>query len=71
MKSIHKYITVNSDTLYIPELKQFFGKRVELSIKQENLQKSEKYKMKHFFDAIGKIEIDENAVHQLRERSIS
>jgi len=68
MNVVHLHITVDSETLHIPESKGFMGKKVELRIVEE--EKSEKEKqMNRFFSASGNVEIDEEAVLKLREES--
>jgi len=66
MEAIRLYLKVDSDTLHIPELRRFIGKRVELILIEEP---SEEIKMEKFFSAVGKVNIDEKAVHRLREES--
>jgi len=66
MEAIRLYLKVDSDTLHIPELRRFIGKRVELILIEEP---SEEIKMEKFFSAVGKVNIDEEAVHRLREES--
>ena len=70
MEAIKIQRKISSDTLHIPELKQFLGKNVEIIL----LELPEKKKMKStnmskFIDAAGKIDIDEEAVAALREKS--
>jgi len=62
---------INSEDIHIPELRQFIGKMVEIVIIGEHTSPDEKKdgKMERFFSAAGKIEIDENAIWQLREES--
>ena len=71
MQAIRLLIKVDSENIHIPELRRFIGKRVEMIIIDEPNIFSEKKnrKMERFFSAAGKIEIDEEAVHQLREES--
>ena len=68
MEAIRLYLKVDSDTLHIPELRRFIGKRVELILIEEEPSEEIK-KMEKFFSAVGKVNIDEEAVHRLREES--
>jgi len=67
MEAIRLYLKVDSDTLHIPELRRFIGKRVELILIEEPSEEIKK--MEKFFSAVGKVSIDEKAVHRLREES--
>lgn len=71
MKAIRKYIVVDSDTICIPELKQFRGKRIELTLTEtESMGRTKgENRMRHFFAAAGKVKIDEDSIYQLREES--
>jgi len=62
---------IDSENIHVPELRNFIGKKVEIIIIEEPISFNEKEdrKMENFFSAAGKIEIDENAVRQLREES--
>ena len=59
-------IKVDSEDVHIPELKKFMGKTVEMIITEVP---PEKQKMKLFFDAVGKIKIDEEVIREWREVS--
>jgi len=64
-------MTINSENIHVPELRQFIGKTVDIIIIDAPTSSNEKKdrKMERFFSAAGKIEIDENAIWQLREES--
>lgn len=66
MKVTKVRIKVDSEDVHIPELKKFIGKTVEMIITEV---KPENRKMERFFEAAGKIEIDEEAIRQWREVS--
>jgi len=57
---------VDSEDVHIPELKKFIGKTVEMIITEV---KPENRKMERFFDAVGKVKIDEEAIRKSREAS--
>ena len=59
-------IKVDSEDVCIPELKKFIGKTVEMIITEV---KPKNRKMDKFFEAAGKVKIDEEAVRKLREAS--
>ena len=72
VKATKVRIRVDSEDVHIPELKKFIGKTVEMIIAEvppilPREGKSEK--MKHFFEAAGKIDIDEEVIRQWREVS--
>jgi len=60
---------ISSDTLHIPELKKFLGKNVEIILLELPEKKMRPANMNKFIDAAGKIDIDEEAVAALREKS--
>lgn len=65
-------IKVDSEEVRIPELRKFIGKTVEMIITEAPSVSSDEEKsgkMKRFFEAAGKIEIDEEAIRQWREVS--
>jgi len=65
-------IKVDSEDVHIPELRKFIGKTVEMIITEAPSISSDKEKsgkMKRFFEAAGKIEIDEETIRQWREVS--
>lgn len=66
METTKVIMKVDSEDVRIPELKRFMGKTVEMIITEVS---PENRKMRHFFEAAGKIEIDEEAVRQWREVS--
>lgn len=63
MQTTKIIMKVASEDVHIPELRKFMGKTVEMIITEVP---PEKKKMKHFFEAAGKIEIDEEAIRQWR-----
>ena len=58
MQTARILMKVDSEDVHIPELKKFMGKTVEMIVTEVPPEK----KMKRFFEAAGKIEIDEEAV---------
>jgi hypothetical protein len=61
---------VDSENIHLPEIRKFIGKRVEMIIIEtlSTLPNEKKDGNKErFFEAAGKVEIDEDAVRQLRE----
>ena len=71
MQAIRLFMKVDSENIHVPELRKFIGKKVEMIIIEEPTVFSEEKnrKMERFFSAAGKVEIDEEAVRQLREES--
>jgi hypothetical protein len=59
-------IKVDSEDVHIPELKKFIGKTVEMIIAEV---KPKNKKMERFFEAAGKVKIDEEAIRKSREVS--
>ena len=70
METIKLHRKINSETLYIPELKRFFGKNVEIILLELPEKNPKKNKMEKFISAAGNIDIDEKAVSDLRKKSI-
>ena len=66
LRATRVLIKVDSESVRIPELKKFVGKTVEMIITEV---KPKNKKMKHFFEAAGKVRIDEEAIRQFREVS--
>ncbi len=66
MKVTKVRLKVDSENIHIPELKKFIGKTAEMVITEVS---PEKQKMKRFFDAVGKIKIDEEVIREWREVS--
>ena len=64
MQAIRKRIIIDSDTIKIPELKQFIGKTMEIILLEDTEEKN-----KAFIDLAGKIVLDDEAVTNLRENS--
>ena len=69
MKTIHKSIEIKDDIIRIPELKEFKGKNVEITITEKTKNRNRKHHMEDFFKFAGKIDIDEDVIHTLRETS--
>ena len=71
MEAIKLKITVESDTLKIPELKKFIGKKIEVILlddsKDEKPQSSKYSKLKKLK---GTIDFDDTALADLRKNSI-
>lgn len=71
MEAIKIRKTIQSETLHIPELQKFIGKRVEIIFLELPEKKETVPKGKNkFIAASGKIDIDEKSVAELRTRSI-
>ncbi len=71
MNALKFHITVKSDTLKIPELKKFMGKRIEIILLDDSKNEVPATdKFKKLKDIIGKIHFDENALSELRQKSI-
>ena len=70
METTRLVMKINSENIHVPELRRFIGKTVEIIIQaSESSNEKKDSKMERFFSAAGKIEIDENAIWQLREVS--
>jgi len=65
---INDYVGENGINISINKLLQFKNKRVEIIILPMEEEKELKPKNK-FFNAVGKIDIDENEINSLREVS--
>ncbi|MBA4369072.1 MAG: hypothetical protein C0403_15695 [Desulfobacterium sp.] len=71
MEAIKIKKRITSDTIHIPELQKFMGKNVEIILLELPGKKIGKPKtMTKFISASGKIDIDEKAVADLRNKSI-
>jgi len=71
MEAIKIKKRITSDTIHIPELQKFIGKNVEIILLELPGKKIGKPKtMIKFISASGKIDIDEKAVADLRNKSI-
>jgi len=72
MEALKLHLTIKSDTLKIPELKKFIGRRVEVIFLDEDSKKEKSIieKFKKFKNLKGKIHFDDNAFNELREKSI-
>lgn len=60
---------VNSETITIPQLKKFIGKKVEIICICEENKKKSSAKFQKFFSLAGKIKIDGKKINELRESS--
>jgi hypothetical protein len=70
MEAIKIKKRINSEILHIPELQKFMGKSVEIIFLELPDKKTAKSKtINKFIDASGKIDIDEKAVADLRNKS--
>ena len=65
---INDYVGENGINIGINKLMQFKNKRVEIIILPMEEEKEVKQKKK-FFNAVGKIKLDENEINSLREVS--
>ncbi len=66
MKVTKVRLKVDSEDVHIPELKKFMGKTVEMIITEV---KPNDKKMENFFEAVGKVKIDTEAIRKCREAS--
>ena len=71
MEALKFHLTVESDTIKIPELKQFIGKRIEvILIDDSQKSKTVNNRFQRIKDLRGKISFDDNALSTLRQDSI-
>ncbi len=72
MEAIKLQRKIDSEMIHIPELKRFLGKNVEIILLEipSNEALKSKRDIKKFISASNKIDIDENAVELLREKSL-
>ncbi|MGB7159919.1 MAG: hypothetical protein WBD40_17770 [Tepidisphaeraceae bacterium] len=59
---------LDSDTLHLPELKALIGRDVEIIV-TEKLPAQRTSDLSKFFDLAGRIDLDEDAIRALREKS--
>jgi hypothetical protein len=72
MEAIKLHITVESDTVKIPELKKFIGKSIEIIlIDDSEKEKPASNRYKRLKDLKGKINFDEEAVNTLRQKIVT
>lgn len=57
MKAIKTSMFINSETITIPQLKKFIGKKVEIICLSEENSKKKSSRFKKFFSLAGKIDI--------------
>lgn len=73
MKAIKVTKKIESETLIIPELKNFIGKKIEITMLEIPLEQracvNKNEKMGNFFKAAGKIDLAESSIAELREKS--
>ncbi len=72
MQAIREVIEVKSNKFTFDLPDDFISKKIEIIILpyETKVQDKEKFAKKAFLDLAGKIDIDENAVSQLRQNSI-
>ena len=70
MEALKFHITVKSDTIKIPELKKFIGKKIEVILLDDSKKEITKNdKFKKFKSLKGKIHFDDTALTELRQNS--
>jgi len=70
MEAIKLHLLVESDTVKIPELKNFIGKRIEIILIDDSEKgKPASNRYKRLKNLKGKINFDEEAVNTLRQKS--
>ncbi|HOT74330.1 MAG TPA: hypothetical protein PK467_00975 [Candidatus Wallbacteria bacterium] len=69
MEAIRTNILVNSETITIPQLKKFIGKKVEIICLGEEKTKKSPARLKKFFSLAGKIKMSAKKINELRELS--
>ncbi|OHD63874.1 MAG: hypothetical protein A2176_09885 [Spirochaetes bacterium RBG_13_51_14] len=69
MEAIKLHMKVESDTLKIPGLSRFIGKRVEIILLEDASAARQKDQYSKLKKLKGKIHFDEDAVALLREKS--
>jgi hypothetical protein len=67
MLPLTKTLKIENSTIEIPELEEYKGKVVELTIKEK--KQEEKQDLSKFFALCGKIDIDYEDIEKLREAS--
>lgn len=71
MEAVKTHITVESDTIKIPELKKFMGKRIEIILIDDSQnERTCKGKFDKLKALQGKIDFDETALGELRDNSM-
>jgi hypothetical protein len=70
MSAIHIRKHLDSETLYLPELKPLIGKTVEITVVEEPTTPSKDDPYAAFFDLAGKDAVDPEAYKQLRDASM-
>ena len=69
MEALKLHMKVESDTLKMPGLSRFIGKRVEIILLEDSSTVRQKGQYSKLKKLKGKIHFDENAVALLREKS--
>ncbi len=67
MQVIRKKIVVQSENIKIPELTHFIGKKMDVLCIEDTEALKSRYH--DFFELAGKIDIDEDAISNLRNQS--
>lgn len=57
---------IKSETITIPQLKQYIGKEVVIQFEEQKINKT----YKKFLSAIGKIDIDKSEIEKHREENL-
>jgi hypothetical protein len=71
MEAMRFHLTVESETINIPQLKQFIGKRVEIILIEDSpLETENSTRYKKIKNLKGKISFNEDALPRLRQDSI-
>jgi|SaaInl8_200m_RNA_FD_contig_31_287023_length_352_multi_3_in_0_out_0_2 hypothetical protein len=72
MEALRVQKEITSETLYLHELKNFLGKKVEIILLElpSDEFSEEKADINNFISAAGMIDIDEGSVEQLRKESM-
>ncbi|MFH0976773.1 MAG: hypothetical protein V1874_13395 [Spirochaetota bacterium] len=70
MEALKFNITIESDTIKIPALSKFIGKRMEIILIEDLPEKNIKEKDKKLKNLKGKINLDEDSILSLRNKSL-
>ena len=68
MQAMSITTTIKADSVVLPGVSAFYGKKVRITIEEE--APAEAGKLKAFFDLVGKVDIDSGAVEDLRAESV-
>jgi len=69
MEVIRTSMYINSETITIPQLKKFIGKKVEIIFLGEENTKKKSSRFKKFFSLAGKIKMSAKKIIELRDSS--